>query len=124
VQETTDAVAELRAANLPVGGVIVNLVRPQDLDEEARANLLAGTVDQTALAKALNAAGIDASPALVQSLVDEGRDHAERRRLEDSQRALVEQIGIPTYELAKLAGGVDLGGLYELAESLCEQGLA
>jgi len=124
VQETVDAVAELRAANLPVGGVIVNLVRPQDLGEEARATLLAGTVDQTALAKALTASGIDASPALVQSLVAEGRDHAERRRLEDSQRALVEQIGIPTYELAKLAGGVDLGGLYELAESLCEQGLA
>ena len=124
VQETVDAVAELRAANLPVGGVIVNLVRPQDLGEEARATLLAGTVDQTALAKALTAAGIDASPVLVQSLVAEGRDHAERRRLEDSQRALVEQIGIPTYELAKLAGGVDLGGLYELAESLCEQGLA
>jgi anion-transporting ArsA/GET3 family ATPase len=124
VQETVDGVAELREARLPVGAVIVNLVRPQDLDEEARVALLDGTVDQAGLAKALASAGIDATPELVESLVAEGRDHAERRHLEDTQRALVEAIGVPTYELGQLAGGVDLGGLYELAESLCEQGLA
>ncbi len=124
VQETIDGVAELRDNQLPVGGVVVNLVRPQDLDDDARAALLDGTVDQKALAKALASAGIDAGPELVASLVAEGRDHAERRRLEDSQRVLVEAIGVPTYELGLLAGGVDLGGLYELAGSLCEQGLA
>ena len=124
VQETVDGVAELRQAGLPVGGVVVNLVRPQDLDEEARAALLDGSVDEAALAKALTAAGLEATPELVASLVAEGRDHAERRGLEDSQRELVEEIGVPTYELARLAGGVDLGGLYELAESLCSQGLA
>jgi anion-transporting ArsA/GET3 family ATPase len=122
VQETIDGVAELREAQLPVGAVIVNLVRPQDLDAEARTALLDGTVDEAGLTKALASAGVDATPELVASLVAEGRDHAERRRLEDSQRDLVETIGVPTYELAQLAGGVDLGGLYELAESLCEQG--
>jgi anion-transporting ArsA/GET3 family ATPase len=124
VQETIDGVAELREARLPVGSVIVNLVRPQDLDDEARASLLDDTVDTAALAKALTSAGIDATPALVDALVAEGRDHAERRRLEDSQRALVGTIGVPAYELGQLPGGVDLGGLYELAESLCRQGLA
>ena len=124
VQETIDGVAELRTAQLPVGGVIVNLVRPQDLDEDAREALLNATVDQASLAKALTSAGMDATPQLVEALVTEGRDHAERRRLEDSQRALVEKIGVPTYELDLLAGGVDLGGLYELAESLRDQGLA
>jgi anion-transporting ArsA/GET3 family ATPase len=123
VQETIDGVSELRSADLPVGGVIVNLVRPQDLDEGAREDLLADRVDETALAKALGSAGIDATPELVHSLVSEGRDHAERRRLEDSQRALVDAIGIPSYELAQLPGGVDVAGLYELAESLCEQGI-
>jgi anion-transporting ArsA/GET3 family ATPase len=124
VQETIDGVGELREAGLPVGGVVVNLVRPQDLDEGARAALLDGAVDEAALSKALGAAGIDATPAVVASLVSEGRDHAERRSLEDSQRALVEAIGVPTYELPRLAGGTDLPGLYELAESLCSQGLA
>jgi anion-transporting ArsA/GET3 family ATPase len=124
VQETVDGVAELHQAGLPVGGVVVNLVRPQDLDEQARTELLAGDVDEAALAKALNAAGIDTTPQLVEALVSEGRDHAERRRLEDSKGEWVAALSAPTYELALLAGGVDLGGLYELAGSLCEQGLA
>ena len=98
--------------------------RPQDLDDKARADLLAGTTDTQALAKALGSAGIDNDEATVQMLVAEGRDHAERRRLEDEQRALVEQIGVPTYELPKLPGGADLAGLSELAAALTEQGLA
>ena len=35
VQETSDGIAELRAAGLPVGGVVVNLVRPQALSASA-----------------------------------------------------------------------------------------
>jgi anion-transporting ArsA/GET3 family ATPase len=124
VQETADGVAELSAAGMPVGGVIVNLVRPQDLDTEARAELLAGTADEKALAKAVGGVGLKAPATLVRQLVAEGRDHAERRALEDSQREIIENIGVPTYELPQLAGGADLGGLYELATALCEQGLA
>lgn len=124
VQETADGVAELRAAGLPVGGVIVNLVRPQDLDESARQQLLDGTVDTKAIGHALGRAGLKAPMSLVPVLVHEGADHAERRRLEDSQRALVSKIGVPTYELPKLAGGADLSGLYELASVLVEQGVA
>ena len=124
VQETADGVVELRSAGLPVGGVIVNLVRPQDLGEQARAELLDGTVDTKAIGKALGSVGVRAPMSLVPALVREGSDHAERRRLEDSQRTLVEKIGVPTYELPKLAGGVDMSGLYELASDLVEQGLA
>ncbi len=124
VQETADGVAELHAAELPVGGIVVNLVRPQDLDEDARADLLAGKADTKAIAKALGSAGIDSDPGILTTLLAEGRDHAERRRLEDSQRAVIEEIGVPTYELPLLAGGTDMAGLYELAAALTEQGLA
>ena len=127
VQETADGVDQLRAAHLPVGGVIVNLVRPQDLDDEARAALLNRTLDPLDLAKELSVAGIDdASDAdgLVDALLDEGHDHAQRRALEDEQRVLVAEIDAPTYELPKLPAGIDLTGLYELAAELCEQGLA
>jgi len=37
---------------------------------------------------------------------------------------LVSELEVPTYELPRLAGGVDLGGLYELATALREQGMA
>src|SRR4051812_19083124 len=124
VQETGDGIAELKAAELPVGGVIVNMVRPQDLDADERARLLDGTVDREALVTSLEKAGISADDELVDGLLEEGHDHAERRQLEDSQRALVEQLGVPTYELLLMPGGVDLAGLYELAEALCEGGLA
>ncbi|MCW2758530.1 MAG: ATPase [Nocardioidaceae bacterium] len=123
VQETSDGVDQLRAAHLPVGGVVVNLVRPQDLDTAARTALLAGTVDRDAVARQLAVAGVNDDSATVDVLLAEGRDHAERRALEDGQRTLVSQIGVPTYELPRLAGGIDLPALYELAGDLSEQGL-
>ena len=123
VQETADGVAELRRAGLPVGGIIVNMVRPQDLDEGARRQLVDGKVDAKLIAKELSVAGID-SAGLVDTLLDEGLHHAERRALEDSQRSLVADIGVPTYELPQLTGGIDLSALYELSAELCDQGLA
>jgi anion-transporting ArsA/GET3 family ATPase len=124
VQETADAVHELREAQLPVGGVVVNMVRPRDLDLDDRRRLLEGTVDRDALAKQLTVAGVDADDALVDTLLREGHDHAERRNLEDEQHEIVRGIGLPTYALPLLPEGLDLGGLYELAEELCRQGLA
>jgi anion-transporting ArsA/GET3 family ATPase len=121
VQETADGVAELHRAKLPVGGVIVNMVRPQDLDDLAREQLVTEKVDRKLVAKELSVAGIDGE-GLVDTLLDEGRHHAERRALEDSQRKLVADIGVPTYELPRLAGGIDLSGLYELSAELCDQG--
>ena len=123
VQETGDGITELRGAKLPIGGVIVNMVRPQDLDADERAGLIDGTIDREALVASLEKAGISADDELVDGLLDEGHDHAERRQLEDTQRALVEQLGVPTYELPLMPGGVDLAGLYELAEVLREEGL-
>jgi anion-transporting ArsA/GET3 family ATPase len=56
VQETADGVAELRAAGLPVGGIVINMVRPRILDEDAvRA---AGGDRRTDVAKALSQAGL------------------------------------------------------------------
>ena len=124
VQETGDGIAELRAGGLPVGGVIVNMVRPQDLDVDERERLLADEVDADALAASLDEAGVETTPDLVAGLLEEGRHHAERRGLEDSQRTLVEAMDVPSYELPHLPGGIDLGGLYELAELLGEAGLA
>ena len=124
VQETSDGIAELRAAGLPVGGVVVNLVRPHDLDDADLAAAREGTLDRDAVAADLKTGGLDPDDELVDGLVAEARDHAERRALEDRQRALVDKLGVPVYELPRLASGVDLGGLYELAACLKEGGLA
>ena len=124
VQETGDGIAELTAAGLPVGGVVVNMVRPQDLDAEEREQLLENTMDRGELVTSLDKVGIPAGGTLVEALIEEGRHHAERRRLEDVQRALVDEFDAPSYELPLLPGGIDMAGLYELAEVLTEEGLA
>ncbi len=124
VQETADGIAELRKVQFPVGGVIVNQVRPRDLDAEDLAAARTGTLDRTQVEKELEAAGLDVDPALIDGLLAEAADHAERRALEDEQRGLVADMGVRTYELPRLAGGVDLGALYELAGLMREQGLA
>jgi anion-transporting ArsA/GET3 family ATPase len=124
VQETGDGIDELRAADLPIGGVVVNMVRPQDLDADERQGLIDGSVDRESLVASLEKAGITADDELVAGLLEEGHHHAERRHLEDTQRVLVEELGVPTYELPLVPGGVDLASLYELAEILREEGMA
>ena len=39
-------------------------------------------------------------------------------------RAVVRALDVPSYELPRLPGGIDLGGLYELAATIRDQGLA
>jgi anion-transporting ArsA/GET3 family ATPase len=133
VQETADGIADLRRAGLPVGGVVVNLVRPQDLSAEDLAAARAGTLDGGAVAEDLASVGVAPTDGPLEGLVDgllaEAGEHAERRALEDAQREVVARLRtddgrVPAYELPRLAGGIDLGGLYELAQLLKDQGLA
>jgi anion-transporting ArsA/GET3 family ATPase len=124
VQETADGIADLREHDLPVGGVVVNMVRPQDLAPKALAAVRKGKVDRTALATDMKQAGLEADDALVDGLLAEAGEHAERRALEDAQRAVVAGLDLPTYELPRLAAGIDRGALYEIAALLRDQGMA
>ena len=121
VQETADGIAELQAAQLPVGAVIVNQVRPRDLAADDLAAAHAGTLDRARIKQDLHDGGLEASDTLVDDLLSEAADHAERRALEDSQRTIVAGLDVASYELPRMAGGIDLGGLYELAALLREQ---
>ena len=120
VQETLDAVEELTHLSLPVGGIVVNMVRSPALEP---AQLLAaerGELDVPALEKELKEAGLD--PALAPVLADEAREHAERVALEERERDVLHQAQRPTYELPALKEA-DLASLYVLAGLLREQGM-
>ena len=119
VQETADGIEELRADGLPVGAVLVNMVRPNELDEKARNKAAKGKPPHEQLGKHLTSVGIDVTDELVETLLREARDHAERLALEDAERKLIAELGVPTF-----ADGIDLGALYELAAELCDQGMA
>ncbi len=137
VQESADGVAELRAIGLPVGGIVVNQVRPPTLSKRALAAAVKGRLDRADVAASLEASGVGRHPsgggdagararvlALTEGLLVEGRMHGERVALEEAQATVLADLGRPTYELPALAEGVDLGALYMLADLLREQGMA
>ncbi len=124
VQETLDGVAELRAIDLPVGGVVVNAVRTPLLAPADLAAAESGALDRAALAAGLDKAGLDAPDGLVQALAGEAADHAGRVALEERGRDALAGLDLPSYELPMLPDTIDLGGLYALAEQLTEQGMA
>ncbi|MUT93175.1 ArsA family ATPase [Streptomyces sp. Z38] len=128
VQETADGIAELRAARLPVGRVIVNMVRPQVLDT---ADLeLVGSVPRSAVARSLSSTGLGGArrgghaERLVEPLLAQAEEYAERYALETEQRAVLAELDVPLHELPLLAEGMDLAGLYALARTLRGQGVS
>jgi anion-transporting ArsA/GET3 family ATPase len=123
VQETVDGVAALTAAELPVGGVVVNMVREPLLPHDTLEAAAAGTVDTAEIARGLKAAGIDDATRYGEALAGEVTEHADRVLLEDRERTLLAELDRPMYELPLLTETVDLSCLYELAGQLSEQGL-
>ena len=121
VQETVEAVAELRRANLPVGTVIVNQARPQTLTQAELATAATGQIDATQVAADLQAVGLVPDAALIDTLIGGGVAHAARRAVEVEQRDALAALAMPVAELPQVAGGVDLSTLYRLAALLRQQ---
>ncbi|ADP78429.1 ArsA-related P-loop ATPase [Pseudofrankia inefficax] len=121
VQETVDAVEELRAANLPVGAVVVNMIRPPMLGQADLTAARAGTLDLEELAAGIKETGVEPTAELVGELAREAAQHAERVALEAAQRIAVEALDRPVYELPLAADGMDMGMLYRFAEMLRAQ---
>ncbi|MCY0933162.1 ArsA-related P-loop ATPase [Streptomyces sp. H34-S4] len=125
VQETADGIAELQQAGLPVGRVVVNMVRPHHLDEAAlRA---AAGEHRSGVSRALSRAGLGSArrgglaERLVDPLLVQASEHASRVELERAQRTVLAGLRVPTYELPMLGAGIDLAGLYGLAAELRKQ---
>jgi anion-transporting ArsA/GET3 family ATPase len=134
VQETADGVDELRAVGLPVGGIVINLVREHLLSSRSLADAVAGRLDRAEVVAGLDAARLggrsdrtDGSArleALADGLLAQGAEHGTRVALEERGRADLAMLDRPTYELPAVPSGVDLGTLYDLASRLTEQGMA
>lgn len=119
VQETVDGIADLRANDLPVGGIFVNMIRPDIVSEP-----LNESVEAAAITAALSSVGITSSSInLGQVLIDEGNDHSRRTALQSRELLRIQETGLPVIELPFLADGVDLGGLYELAQVMTDSGV-
>ncbi len=126
VQETVDAIAELREAELPVGAIVVNRVHEPALTDKASRTVDSGRTVRLAqgVAADLRAVGVDAGDTLVEGLLDEAREHGTRVALQTEQEALVAAQGRAVYHLPPLAEGLDAGGIAVLADELARQGMA
>lgn len=123
VQETLDTVDELAEAGLPTGAVLVNRIRPSRLPATALTGAATGAGLGSGLRSGLEAAGLFLKDEEVDGLVSETVEHAERVQVESAVRSRLAAAGLPQLELPELTEGVDLGGVYELAELLREQGV-
>src|SRR5689334_9975650 len=98
VQETVDGIAELREIGLPVGGLMVNMVRPPILDETDLAAALSGDMDVEAIRMGVKAAGVEDDAAeIAQALAEEAADHARRARLQEREMARLADAEVPQY---------------------------
>jgi anion-transporting ArsA/GET3 family ATPase len=123
MQETMEAIDELQGLGLPIGSVIVNrniaaYLEPDDLTKAAE-----GDVDADAVRSGLAAAGIKLSDADFAGLLTETIQHATRITARAANAEQLDELKVSRLELPTIADGVDLGSLYELSESLAQQGV-
>jgi anion-transporting ArsA/GET3 family ATPase len=128
VQETLDGIRDLTQAGLPVGGVVVNMERPPvltaaELATAERDGL--GGLDLDEITRGVKAAGLEYnSEQIARMLATEAVEHARRTALQEREKARLSTVDQPRYTLPLLTDGMDLAGLYDLAEALHEQGAA
>jgi anion-transporting ArsA/GET3 family ATPase len=123
MQETMEAIDELQELGLPIGSVIVNRNIEAYLEPDDLAKAAEGDVDADAVRAGLAAAGIKLRDADFAGLLTETIQHATRMTARAATALQLDELKVPRLELPTIADGVDLGSLYELSESLAQQGV-
>jgi anion-transporting ArsA/GET3 family ATPase len=125
VQETTDGVHDLTEVGLPVGGIMINMEHPPRLEAGDLAAAADGTLDLDGIVRGVKAAGLEHdAESIAAVLAAEATEHARRTALQRREKERLEKVDRPRYTLPLLSDGMDLAGLYDLAESLRAQGAA
>jgi anion-transporting ArsA/GET3 family ATPase len=123
IQETVEAIDELRELGLPIGSVIVNRNIPNYFSPADLAKAAEGDVDADGIRAGLSKAGIALSDNDFAGLLTEAIQHATRIAARTESAEQLDELDVPRLELPALRDGVDLGSLYELAEELAHQGV-
>src|SRR5690606_27269288 len=111
------------ANDLRIGTVIVNRAATPELTPGDRDSAVRGDLDTTKIAAGLAEAGITLPEADFDGLIAETVDHAIVLSAQDESAAALGEVDVPQLSLPALGEGMDLGGLYELAEQLSAQGV-
>jgi anion-transporting ArsA/GET3 family ATPase len=123
IQETVEAIDELKGIGLPIGSVIVNRNIPAYLTPADLAKAAEGDVDADAVRAGLTKAGITLDAHDFAGLLTESIQHATRITARAESAEQLDELELSRLELPAIRDGVDLGSLYELAEELGAQGV-
>jgi anion-transporting ArsA/GET3 family ATPase len=116
VQETQDALEELAGAGIAAGSIVVNRAVVPVIGDRALALLDAPPLGD--VATVLKRIAVPRPVSTANALLQQGRDHRQRRALEDGSRATVQALGRPVVELPFIDGGIDQAALMTLAGPL------
>jgi anion-transporting ArsA/GET3 family ATPase len=123
IQETLEAIDELKELGLPIGSVIVNRDIPSYLGTDDLAKAAEGDIDADAVRAGLAEAGITLADNEFAGLLTEAIQHATRIAARAESAEQLDELDVPRIQLPAITDGVDLGSLYELAEALGQQGV-
>jgi anion-transporting ArsA/GET3 family ATPase len=123
IQETVEAIDELKGLGLPIGSVIVNRNIPAYLAPTDLAKAAEGDVDADEVRAGLTKAGITLGDGDFAGLLTETIQHATRIAARSESAEQLDELDVSRLELPAIRDGVDLGSLYELAEELGAQGV-
>jgi hypothetical protein len=84
---------------------------------------IAGQLPKSEIESEISLSGLVATDQLIDALLTEASDHAERVDLEITELERLTQRGLPIFVLPLLPSGIDLGGLYELAALMSASGI-
>jgi anion-transporting ArsA/GET3 family ATPase len=121
VQETVDAVAELRAAGISVGSIIINDSSPSLLSTSSLKAISAGTVSADDVARTLKRLSIPKPLATARGLLAQADAYVQRQEGESDRRDALDALHLPIVDLPWINEGIDLGALYSLAAPLGER---
>ncbi|HET9891898.1 MAG TPA: ArsA family ATPase [Mycobacterium sp.] len=123
VQETLEAIEELAGMQLPIGSVIVNRNIPSYLQPADLAKAAEGDVDADSVRAGLEKSGISLNDKDFAGLLTETIEHATVVATRAEIARQLDALKVARLELPAISDGVDLGSLYELSESLAQQGV-
>ena len=123
VQETIEAIEELRSHDLRVGQVIINRAETRHLDDDALQRIAEEDIDAEAVLAGLEETGVELDDEGLQGLLVEAIEHARVARGQLAAGETLTSSGCPTLVLPALPNGVEVADLYDLASALADQGV-
>ena len=107
IQETIEAIEELRELDLPIGSVIVNRNIPAILPADALPKAAEGVIDADTVRTDLGKVGVTLSDDDFAGLLTETIEHATRIRARAESAEALDDIDVPRLELPAINDGVD-----------------